>query len=409
MKTGKFILWLLSLSLVPGLFSCTEKENPDDGTDKNPPASADAAVADFTWKAEGLTVTFTNASENAVKYSWDFGDDETSTEQNPEHTYFTGGTYEVTLRATAEDGTYDTKKQEITVASAATAVFTYTAGFGSLINFDARASENVDAATAQWDFGDGETASGSLEVSHEFPGDGKYTVTLSVKDLSGNDVTPYSTEITVAGDYNLLKGSDMEADDAQYWSFTYKFEVSDPAVEMEWQFGYTQDKPAEGHNGCFALLPWDHAWTAASTRFFMYQAVDVEEGRTYKLSVAAKSSSYTGSGVAFRLYVLPHADEYLDADGHPMFKGAGVPSVEFNWFDHWGYGQNPEKPDDAPMDDPHTPKDDIFSAEYTATQTGKLYVAFDAYWLECSLDGPWLLDDFKFELLPGGPEEVPAE
>lgn len=411
MKTGKFLLWLSSVSLMLAFAACTKDETPDgdENNDKDPVEETAKAEASFTYEVDGLTVKFTNTSKNAVKYSWDFGDDESSTEQNPEHTYFAGGTYEVELRATAEDGTYDTSSQEITVSSPATAVFTYTAGFGSLINFDARASENVDAATASWNFGDGsEPETGSLEVSHEFPGDGTYTVVLSIKDASGNDVEPYSAEITVKGDYNLLKGSGMEAEDAQYWKVTYVFNT-DPAVEMEWQFGYTQDKPKDGHNGCYALLPWDYFFQNASTRFFLYQGVEVEEGRTYKLSAAVKTGGYEGSGVALRFYVMPHDEEFIDEDGHPMFKGAGAPSKEFTTsIDHWGNGVNPETGVSV-GNDAATPTDEIMTFEYTATQTGILYVAFDAYWLECRLDAPWLLDDFKFELMPEGPEETPAE
>ena len=36
---------------------------------------------------------------------WDFGDGETSTEENPSHTYSAGGDYTVKLTATGEEGT----------------------------------------------------------------------------------------------------------------------------------------------------------------------------------------------------------------------------------------------------------------------------------------------------------------
>lgn len=55
----------------------------------------------FTTSANGLTVTFTNTSLNATSYSWDFGDGNTSTDENPEHTYAADGSYEVTLTAFA--------------------------------------------------------------------------------------------------------------------------------------------------------------------------------------------------------------------------------------------------------------------------------------------------------------------
>lgn len=45
----------------------------------------------------GLTMTFTDTSNHAISWFWDFGDGNTSTEQNPTHTYAAAGTYTVTL------------------------------------------------------------------------------------------------------------------------------------------------------------------------------------------------------------------------------------------------------------------------------------------------------------------------
>jgi PKD repeat protein len=46
-----------------------------------------------------LTVQFTNQSANSTSWSWDFGDGQTSTAQNPSHTYTTPGTYSPSLTA----------------------------------------------------------------------------------------------------------------------------------------------------------------------------------------------------------------------------------------------------------------------------------------------------------------------
>lgn len=43
------------------------------------------------------TVSFTNSSQYAENYYWDFGDGTTSTDMNPVHTYVDSGTYIVTL------------------------------------------------------------------------------------------------------------------------------------------------------------------------------------------------------------------------------------------------------------------------------------------------------------------------
>lgn len=57
---------------------------------------------------------FINASENAVSYVWNFGDNTTSTEESPEHTFAViEGGYEVTLYAYNADGCMDSTKSMI--------------------------------------------------------------------------------------------------------------------------------------------------------------------------------------------------------------------------------------------------------------------------------------------------------
>jgi hypothetical protein len=58
--------------------------------------------ANFSESISGNTTTFTNSSSSVnstLNYSWNFGDGNTSSIQNPSHTYATNGTYTVTLIA----------------------------------------------------------------------------------------------------------------------------------------------------------------------------------------------------------------------------------------------------------------------------------------------------------------------
>ena len=59
------------------------------------PAAADGLLE----ICQGETVEFQNTSENATTYSWDFGDGQTSTEENPSYTFSSAGTFEVQLTA----------------------------------------------------------------------------------------------------------------------------------------------------------------------------------------------------------------------------------------------------------------------------------------------------------------------
>ncbi|RKD90908.1 PKD domain-containing protein [Mangrovibacterium diazotrophicum] len=64
----------------------------------------DSPVAGFTFVKEYMMITFTNTTTYADSYSWDFGDGETSTDENPVHTYAAAGDYTVTLNVTGAAG-----------------------------------------------------------------------------------------------------------------------------------------------------------------------------------------------------------------------------------------------------------------------------------------------------------------
>ncbi|WP_299667771.1 PKD domain-containing protein [uncultured Polaribacter sp.] len=68
----------------------------------------------YTLNIDTGTVTFINTSEMASTYEWNFGDEMSSTEINPIHTYETGE-YTVTLKARHVSGASDTFESVITV------------------------------------------------------------------------------------------------------------------------------------------------------------------------------------------------------------------------------------------------------------------------------------------------------
>ncbi|MBV5342915.1 PKD domain-containing protein, partial [bacterium] len=76
MKSLKHLFCLLALSVA--FISCEEEPAP---------------LASFTFvganKSAPAEVTFTNNSQNATSYLWEFGDGASSTEKNTKHTYTT--------------------------------------------------------------------------------------------------------------------------------------------------------------------------------------------------------------------------------------------------------------------------------------------------------------------------------
>jgi uncharacterized protein (TIGR02145 family) len=95
--------------------------NPEiEATPVTPPP--ELVQASFDWKCQNTDcvapseVQFTNSSENADEFLWDFGDGQISNLPDPMHTYMEGKTYSVTLTASSETGRIKvTKSIEVTL------------------------------------------------------------------------------------------------------------------------------------------------------------------------------------------------------------------------------------------------------------------------------------------------------
>ena len=74
-------------------------------------------VADADNLTAKIPVQFTNTSLGATSYSWNFGNNATSTEENPSYTFPSEGTYTVTLTATSAAGS-NTSTKEVIIAMA---------------------------------------------------------------------------------------------------------------------------------------------------------------------------------------------------------------------------------------------------------------------------------------------------
>lgn len=105
-------LWTLAAMISLLFSSCSSDDSGDDG-----PVQPQFPVSDFTYVADGLEVTFTDTSTNAVSYSWDFGDSATSSEKNPVHMYAADGAYTVKLTTTNAAGNNHEKQESINVTA----------------------------------------------------------------------------------------------------------------------------------------------------------------------------------------------------------------------------------------------------------------------------------------------------
>ncbi|MDX1910863.1 MAG: PKD domain-containing protein [Saprospiraceae bacterium] len=144
-------------------------------------------------------VTFTNTSQNATQYLWDFGDGTTSAEVNPVHTYAAPGPYTVTLTAWGVCPEAIRTQTFIIPGQLPQAAFIFSQNEGCApltVNF---ADQSVGEPGAwHWEFPGGEPAVSNEEnpvVTYNAPG--TYTVTLTFENVFGQSTLTQTDIITV--------------------------------------------------------------------------------------------------------------------------------------------------------------------------------------------------------------------
>jgi PKD repeat protein len=103
----KFSWVIYILLVIPLIVGCKKKTTEPD------------VIASFTYKADTSDfkkVQFTSQSQNYAALVWSFGDNSTSTETNPVHTYAATGDFTVKLTATSPSGVSDVYTKVITIA-----------------------------------------------------------------------------------------------------------------------------------------------------------------------------------------------------------------------------------------------------------------------------------------------------
>lgn len=141
------------------------------------------------WEAQqdilcsNTAINFSDLSEGAVAWYWEFGDESVAETQNPIHMYSEAGTYTINLMVTNESGCTDVISQEVTVSSitAEIAPVSETVCVGETIEF---ISDTEDAVEWFWDFGN-EDFSELSDPSTTYLTPDLYNVSLLVTNING--------------------------------------------------------------------------------------------------------------------------------------------------------------------------------------------------------------------------------
>jgi PKD repeat protein len=188
----------------------------------------DVPLANFTFVVNGLTVDFTDAStNNPTSWLWDFGDGNTSTQQNPTHVYTNSDGYNVCLTATNAAGS-NTICLFIFALIPPEAMFSYDLQTMGSIDFTDESTNDPD--NWLWDFGDGNTST-NQNPQHAYSTPGVYTVCLTASNLAGPHTTCQDIEIVFAP----IASFDVEDNGGGQLDFTDS-SINSPTT-WSWDFG----------------------------------------------------------------------------------------------------------------------------------------------------------------------------
>ncbi|MFN8144974.1 MAG: PKD domain-containing protein [Bacteroidia bacterium] len=193
-------------------------------------ANGDPTASFSIANVNGNTVDFTDASSGTnLTYDWDFGDGNTSTDQNPSHTYNCPGDYTVRLIVNSFGPcTSNAYYKYVKIVGNPTASYSYTAS-GTTATFVNTSTGNI--ISYAWDFGDGGNST-APNPTRTYACPGSYYVGLVATTAAGcTDF--YGTYISVSGDpqadfTSVTAGTTVNFTDAS---------TSGSALSYYWEFG----------------------------------------------------------------------------------------------------------------------------------------------------------------------------
>lgn len=199
------------------------------------PYYAAGASVDVSIGCLPLTTNFTDLSNGAINWNWQFGDGGTSSAQHPSHTYQSNGFYTVTLVAEFPGGCFDTiVYNDMVHVSTPVADFFSPSLVGCSPTQISFVNTTNDATQFSWLFGDGGTSS-NINPQHIYYIPGTYSISLIATNSYGCvDTLVKPDYISIPGTLTLFGISTLSGCQGENIAFT---DSSINASQWSWDFG----------------------------------------------------------------------------------------------------------------------------------------------------------------------------
>lgn len=304
----------------------------------NPPVVA----ANGPYRAlEGAAVGFSSAGTadadgDPLRYAWNFGDGQTSTNESPSHVYAAAGSYLASLFVSDGNGGKASASVLVTVerpnrppVAAVTNRPPFALRLGEALAMDGSASYDLDGERLSylWNWGDGSAADTALRASHTYPRPGVFQASLAVRDTRAGEGR-YDFTVTVgpanrppapvlrvvhagahAGDTFLFDASgsaDADGDPLLYrWDFGDQAQTTGDAVTHVYRAlgSFTVALTAQDTHGASATVTQDVAIVNAPPEFTGEPTNWVTAGTLYEYTPTVTDNE--GDPVTFALATNP--------------------------------------------------------------------------------------------------------
>lgn len=256
-----------------GTFTITLTVTTDDGCEDThtgtvtiyPVPNANFTVTNPCLGEPTFFTNFSSVGSGTMTYQWDLGDGNTSTQEDPTHTYAADGTYTVVLIATSDQGCADTISNTVTLHPIPVAGFTtMDVCEGTPADFDNTSTIASGTINFLWEFGDN-SSSNSYNPTHSYLQDGTYTVylvatsTFGCADTTNGTITIFPTpefdlstdSVVCFGDTNGAIMVDVTVGDSPFM-YQLGSDPVQPSNEFDSLTAGTYSILVTDSNGCFA-------------------------------------------------------------------------------------------------------------------------------------------------------------
>lgn len=223
--------------------------------------TADFTALDTISCAVPFQVQFTNSSMGGKFYQWNFGNGNTSTLQNPAHSFATYGSYQISLQVTADNGCSNTftKDNYINIAPIKINSINITPIEGCVpldVQFTPSITSNDSIVSYIWNFGDS-TTSNQKNPLHTFTKAGIYDVQLTIVSINGCTDSLKIMNAVRVGDKPIVNFATSTLEACTSTSISFTDSTSNVIVDKwHWVFGDGKNSSLQNPSTTYQDTGW---------------------------------------------------------------------------------------------------------------------------------------------------------